>query len=267
MIFTDTHCHLNFKAFTKDLESVIKRAKNAGINRIIIPGAKIDSSQRGIEIAQQYDGCYAAVGIHPHHARGSVETGDASLLRNLLTATKVVAVGEIGVDGKDYEGYPPVTEEILAEQKELLYLQLGLAHEYNLPVILHCRKAQRDLQAALTLFQQEHNAQMRGVFHCFDGDEAYLRWALSLGFYVGFDGNSTYPANSHLRELIRQAPLDRLLLETDAPFLSPVPHRGERNEPANIPIIAQLVADIHHTSIEEVARVTSKNAETLFNLK
>lgn len=265
-MFTDTHCHLNFKAFDADLDAVIQRAKEAGVNRIIIPGAKIDSSQRAVEIAGQYEGCYAAVGIHPHHVTESVKIEDIPLLRSLATNIEVVAIGEIGLDRYAYKNYPPVTEESITTQKELLRLQLALAHEHNLPVILHCRGAQQNLLTVLTQFQQEHKTHLRGVFHCFDGDEAYLRWVLSLGFYVGFDGNSTYPSNTHLRALIQQTPLDRLLLETDAPYLTPVPHRGQRNEPAYVPIIAQLVADIHNKPIEYIAQITTKNASTLFKL-
>ncbi len=265
-MFTDTHCHLNFRAFTDDLASVIDRAQKAGVGRIIIPGAKIDSSQRAVEIAGQYDGCYAAVGIHPHHADEFVETQDFASLQRMCRNPKVVAIGEIGMDRYVYKNYPPISEEIIAKQAKLLRVQLTLAYKHHLPVILHCRQAQQDLLAVITELLGNHPASLRGVFHCFDGDEAFLRTVLSMGFSVGFDGNSTYPANAHLRELIKLTPLDRLLLETDAPYLTPVPHRGERNEPSRLPLMAQLVAEIHKKSIEEIAETTSMNARSLFRL-
>lgn len=265
-MFTDTHCHLNFQAFTDDLASVIDRAQKEGVRRIIIPGAKIDSSQRAVEIAGQYDGCYAAVGIHPHHADEFVETQSIASLRTIAKNPKVVAIGEIGMDRYVYKNSPPVSDETIAQQITLLQQQLILAYEHHLPVILHCRQAQQDLLAVITEFLGNHAAGLHGVFHCFDGDEAFLRTVLSMGFSVGFDGNSTYPANVHLRELIKLTPLDRLLLETDAPYLTPVPHRGERNEPSHLPLIAKLVAEIHKKSTEEIAEITSNNARALFKL-
>jgi len=267
-MFVDTHCHLNFQAFTNDLEAVVDRARNAQVTRIIIPGAKLDSSERAVEIANQHDGCYAAVGIHPHHANEGVETAKSDLasLQTLATNPKIVAIGEIGLDRYHYKNTPPPSEETIALQKEVLITQLDIARERNLPVILHCREAQSELLSLLQEYQKKTQHIVTGVFHCFDGTNEYLQAVLEMGFYVGFDGNSTYPANEHLRQLIAATPLNRLLLETDAPYLTPVPHRGQRNEPAHIPLLATLVAEIYSLPIEEIGNISTQNAITLFNL-
>lgn len=267
-MFIDTHCHLNFQAFTDDLAATIERAKQADVTQIIIPGAKLDSSERAVVIADQYDGCFAAVGIHPHHAETVVETAKSDLasLQALSLHPKVVAIGEIGLDRYHYKNSPPPSEATVTKQKEILIAQLNLAHARQLPVILHCREAQSDLLTLLQDYHQRTGHTVTGVFHCFDGTPEYLKTVVDLGFYIGFDGNSTYPANEHLRQLMQATPLDRLLLETDAPYLPPVPHRGKRNEPSYIPLLAQLVAEIHGKSVSTIAQITTNNATTLFHL-
>jgi len=263
-MFIDTHCHLNFKSYKKDLPEVIKRATDNKIDKIIIPGAKLDTSRKAIEIAQQYGDCFAAVGIHPHHADLLSAADNASDLKNLLTGLiiqpKVVAVGEIGLDYYQYKDCPPIDEETKKRQKELFLLQLELAQENNLPVILHCREAFDDLLNVLK------DKNISGVFHCFSGNKQQLAEVLEMGFYLGFDGNITYPQNQHLRQLVESAPFDKLLLETDAPFLTPVPQRGNRNEPAFLVYTAQTVAEIKKTALDKVMEITCSNALKLFRL-
>ncbi|MCJ7739838.1 TatD family hydrolase [Candidatus Microgenomates bacterium] len=263
-MFIDTHCHLNFKSYKKDLPEVIKRATDNKIDKIIIPGAKLDTSRKAIEIAQQYGDCFAAVGIHPHHADLLSAADNASDLKNLLTGLiiqpKVVAVGEIGLDYYQYKDCPAIDEETKKRQKELFLLQLELAQENNLPVILHCREAFDDLLNVLK------DKNISGVFHCFSGNKQQLAEVLEMGFYLGFDGNITYPQNQHLRQLVESAPFDKLLLETDAPFLTPVPQRGNRNEPAFLVYTAQTVAEIKKTALDKVMEITCSNALKLFRL-
>lgn len=262
-MFIDTHAHLNFKAFNKDLDEVINRAKNAGIGKIIIPGAKIDSSKKAVEIAQKYDSCFAAVGIHPHHTDEFVKLGKSAVeeeLKKLIAKRGVVAVGEIGLDYHEYKGYPLVTSENKKQQQELLSTQIKIVQEYNLPIIFHCRDAQDD---QLDIIKDQ---KLTGVFHCFGGEKKHLEKVLSLGFYVGFDGNITYSENKNLQDLVKYVPLEKLLLETDAPYLAPIPHRGKRNEPSYLIHTASSASQIYNISVEKLAGITTDNALKLFRL-
>lgn len=273
-MYIDTHCHLNFKAFNKDLDEVIKRAGEKGVAKIVIPGAKLDSSEEAIKIAQKNTCCFATVGIHPHHAKDSdttllyinvVKRYENSLL-NLAKKPKVVAIGEIGLDYYQYKNYPQVDENNKKNQKELLLMQLRLAQFYKKPVILHCREALDDLIDLLSKYQKNSSNTLRGVCHCFAGNKTHLKKVLAMGFYVGFDGNITYKENRELQEVVKETPLDRLLLETDAPYLSPIPKRGQRNEPAYIRHTASFIAKLKETSLENLASYTFNNACSLFNL-
>ncbi len=264
----DTHSHLNFKAFKKDLDTVIKNAVDAGVRKIVIPGAKINSSVRAVEISQQYSQCFAAVGIHPHHVTEFETLGKkevAARLAQLAKDKKTVAIGEIGIDYYHYKDYPPVSEENKKSQTELFLLQLNIATELTLPVIIHCRQAHDDLFSLLDTYMKKGNRNMHGVFHCFGGDKKHLEKALSYNyFYIGFDGNITYEENKVLQQLVSLTPLDRLLLETDAPFLTPIPFRGKRNEPALLTHTADFVAKIHNKNRAEIAQLSSENARKLF---
>ena len=259
-MYIDTHCHLNFKAFKKDLDEVVLKAKNMRVKKIIVPGAKINSSKRGVEIAEKYQGVYAAVGVHPHHVQNKI---DFEELRILAGNKKTVAVGEIGLDHYHYKDYPEISSDEKTRQVAVFRDQLKLARDMKLPVIIHCRQAQNLILPTIREFIQKYG-QLRGVFHCFDGTEEYLRNVLDMGFYIGFDGNITYPENINLSRLVKLVPADRLLLETDAPFLTPIPYRGTRNEPANIIKTAGFIAGLLKIGISELARMTCKNAETLF---
>lgn len=259
-MLVDTHCHLNFKAFHKDLNEVIERAKKAGVEKIIIPGAKLDSSHRAVEIAGEYRKIFAAVGIHPHHA---LEETDFEELKKLAGNEKTVAIGEIGLDHHQYKNYPEITENAIKSQVYLFIEQLKIAHEFNKPVIIHCREAQSLLISEISGYMNK-NGNLRGVFHCFEGSAEYLKKVLELGFYIGFDGNITYPENRRLRELIVLVPPDRLLLETDAPYLTPQNYRGRRNEPMYLSDTLEFIARATGVSPEELAVQTTKNANSLF---
>ncbi len=267
-MYIDSHCHLNFQAFDKDLNAVIDRAKKNNVGKIIIPGAKIDSSIKALHLSEKYPGLFAAVGIHPHHVSEFVEKGDdvTSELTNLAYCDKTVAVGEIGLDYYTYKNYPPITPEGKKRQKELLILQLKIALACQKPVIFHCREAHDDMLELLTDFQEKPGTRLRGVFHCFGGNKIHLKKILDLGFLIGFDGNITYEENYQLLEMVVQTPLERLLLETDAPYLAPVYHRRQRNEPSYLPFIAEFISRLTGSSLKNITGKTQKNAESLFSI-
>lgn len=263
----ETHCHINFGAFPKkEVPQVVERFLNAGGEKLICVGAKLDSSQRAIELAANYECVFASVGIHPHHIDTVVsweETEKELLL--LAKSKKVVGVGEAGKDYKKYKDYPPVTPEQKNRQERLFLLHINIAEMLDLPLIVHCREAQDDLLATISE-EAARGRKMRGVFHCFDGTPDYLKEVLSLGFYIGFDGNITYPANEHLRELVRLTPLERILTETDAPYLTPQIFRGSRNEPAYLKYVIEGVSKVKGLSYNEVEVETTRNARQLFRI-
>lgn len=267
-MLVDTHCHLNFDAFKNDLEEVMAQAKNAGVEKIVIPGAKIDSSERGVEIANKHDNCFVAVGVHPHHSEELRYQGIKVLrykLEELAKNKKVVAIGEIGLDYHEYqktvyEKYQ-ITDEAKRLQKELLALQIEIAIKTKLPIIFHCRDAFNDM---LGIISKYSSPKLRGVFHCFGGSQEDLKQVLARGFYVGFDGNITYKNAENLRELVKLTSIERMLIETDSPFLAPEPHRGKRNEPKNVKIVAWYIAELKTVSSEKIAQMTTQNADKLF---
>ena len=271
-MLTDTHCHLDFNKFDEDRASVIQRALESGIERIVIPGLELESSQSAIKLAEAYPNIYAAVGFHPTDLDKFSEKAFDEI-KNLAAHAKVVAVGEIGID------YYWVKErEERAFQIEVLRRQLAFAESANKPVILHMREeddvwfgqASIDLLAILTewhtnLQKQSHPlAEKPGVLHSFNGNLETGQKAIALNFYIGVTGPVTYKNAEEKRQIIGQLPLERLLIETDAPFLTPVPHRGKRNEPAFVAYIADKIAEIHMTTREQVAEITTTNAARLF---
>lgn len=261
----DAHCHLNFQAFTEDVEEVVKRAKDKKIE-IINVGTALDSSKTAIELAEKYPGLYATVGIHPHHA-DKLEQGWEDEFEKLAKHPKVVAIGETGIDYFRYESNG-VTEQNL--QRELFVKQINIANKLNLPLMIHNRQAGKDILEVL----KENKSLLKnppGLFHCFSGDVDFLKKVLDLGFYIGFDGNVTYPGiargeTTALSNLIKYAPINRIITETDSPYLTPIPHRGERNEPSFVEFVVEFIAEIKNLTKEDVAEETSKNANILFKL-
>jgi len=250
----DTHCHLDFSEFDRDRDTVVRRSLDNGIEYIINIGSSLAGSKRSLELAQEYDCVYASVGIHPHEA-DSFTPQTQSALSELAVKEKVVAIGEIGLDY--FKNYSQ------AENQRTVFISLiKLAKEKNLPLDIHSRQAQEDTLRIL----QEHMP-LRAVVHCFSGDADFLKACLGLGFFVSFTCNITYKKAQNLRELVRQAPLERMFLETDAPFLPPEGSRGKRNEPIFIRGLAEEIAKIKNLGLEEIARVTSANAKAFFNLQ
>ena len=271
-MLTDTHCHLDFEKFDEDRDAVIRRATEAGVGRILVPALDLESSRSAIALAEQESRVYAAVGFHPTDL-GTFSEEAQDQLRRLSDHPKVVAIGEIGLD------YYWVKEGAKRmDQHDALEKQLSLAGSLNKPVVIHMReeedawfgKASIDLMKILsgwctTLKSTAHPlADKPGVLHSFNGSLEMAERAMDLNFFIGVTGPVTYKNAEEKRSIIKQIPLDRLLIETDAPFLTPVPQRGRRNEPAFVIYIADKIAEIHMTTRERVAEITSANARRLF---
>ncbi|MBC7188351.1 MAG: TatD family hydrolase [Calditrichaeota bacterium] len=254
MELIDTHAHLDFPELAQDVADVIRRAREVGVVSIVNVGVDLASSQASVRLAEEYDGVYAAVGIHPHDAATANEETLRELCR-LVQHPKVVAVGEIGLDY--YRDHSP--REV---QRNVFRRLLNMAAEAGLPVIIHTRQAWDDVLAAVREVMGDSG---RGVFHCFSGGIDGAREVLDMGFHVSFTGVLTFK-NARAVEVLAHVPLDRLLLETDCPFMAPEPHRGRRNEPAYVHFIAQKAAEVLGVPLAEVARRTTENARRLFGL-
>lgn len=243
-------------SFDKDRAAVVERAREAGVRRIMNPGVDLPSSRKAVALADQFKEIYAAVGVHPHGAR-SVSGGELKELKALARHPKVKAIGEIGLDY--YHDYSPPEA-----QQKVFRQQLEMAAELGLPVIVHCREAQTDVMAILTGWANIAEGR-RGVLHSYSGHLAQSRRAVEMGFYLGLTGPITFPKADELRRVAAAVPLERLLIETDAPYLTPAPHRGRRNEPAYVRYVAETLSDVRGESVESVAEGTTANAALLFD--
>jgi TatD DNase family protein len=260
----DTHAHLNFSDYQKDLDKIIKRALVAGVNQIICVSSSIKDSQKAVEIAQKYPGIvYAAVGIHPQQTDPENTDPPEKQLKKLAALAKsnpVVAIGECGLD---FSPPPPGEKERSPEEQFfLLEGQVKIAQKLNLPLIIHSRKAFVETKDVLSRCIDTSRQKLRGVFHCYSGGKKRIKEVLSLNFYFGVDGNLTY--DSGLQNVFAQIPLEKILLETDAPFLSPIPKRGQRNEPAFLKHTAEKLAEIKGLSPNDIDQKTTENAKKLF---
>jgi TatD DNase family protein len=271
-MLTDTHCHLDFNKFDEDRQMVLQRAIEAGVTRILIPALDLESSLSAIRLAESHPNVYAAVGFHPTDLDKFSENAFDEI-KNLARHAKVVAIGEIGID------YYWVAEpEKRAFQQEALRRQLAFAASVNKPVVIHMREendawfgqASVDLLEILSqwhkgLRTENHPlAEKPGVLHSYNGNLETAQKAMALNFYIGVTGPVTYKNAEEKRNIIKQLPITQLLIETDSPFLTPVPHRGKRNEPAFVAYIADKIAEIHKTTREQVAEITAANAVQLF---
>ena len=249
----DTHCHLDFPAFDPDRDQVIRRALDAEINYFINIGATLESSAASCALAHKYPEIYASVGVHPHDA-DTFDHQAESRLRQLAGEEKVVAIGETGLDY-----YRNLSAK--DNQRQVFLKQIALAKDLDLPVVIHCRQAEEEtlqiLKAALPL---------QAVVHCFSGDENFLKACLDCGFFISYTCNITYKKASVLRDMVNLTPLDRLMLETDAPYLSPEGFRGQRNESAQIKLLANEVSRIKGVSFDEISNQTTRNAKKFFKL-
>lgn len=262
MNLTDSHCHLQDPKFGRDMPRVIERARTVGISTIVVPGYDMDSSRRAVEIAEASAGIFATVGVHPHDAK-TLTPGDISTLATLAESPMVVAIGEIGLDF--YRNLSPPDAQHRAFRE-----QLALARQLELPVVIHSRDADEAVYEVLdehaeAAAAKQHDRQL-GMMHTFPADLALAERYIQLGFMISISGTVTYPNSENTREVARTIPLDSLLIETDAPYLTPQSHRGQRNEPAYVIETARSIAELRGEPLELIAAATTENTARLFAL-
>lgn len=262
----DAHCHLNFDAFDEDYDAAIKRAQEKGVEIIINTGTSIESSTKAVKLAQRYENLYAIVGIHPHHS-DKVKNGWDKEIDALAKMPKVIGIGEVGMDYYSYKSNGIVDPKV---QRKVFEKQIEISIENKLPLQIHGRHAGKDIIEIVSAYKDQL-LKIPGMFHCFAGNIDYLEKVLEMGFYVGFDGNITYEGlapgeDTALPDLVKGTPLEKLIAETDSPYLTPVPYRGGRNEPSYVIIVGNSIAKIKNTSFDEVDKVTSDNARRIFKL-
>lgn len=255
----DTHCHLNMAVFEDDLEAVLQRAQEAGITKILVPGTDLETSRRAVALAGEHPGVYAAVGFHPHDAE-SWTANSRSDLKKLADQPKVIAIGEIGLDYYRNYSAPEVQRKVFQEQ-------LDLARELGLPVVIHNREAIHDILPILKQWAGDLPETLKGrsgVLHAFSADPEAASKAIGLGFYIGVAGPITFRKAEALRGLVGVLPQDRILTETDAPYMTPDPHRGKRNEPGYVQYVAAAIANTRQVDIDMTREQTAVNARVLF---
>jgi TatD DNase family protein len=253
----DSHAHIQGPEYLAEIDVVLERARAAGVDKIIVVGGAGDmsSNTEAVALAESYADVYATVGMHPHDAR-DVGEDEMQKLAGLVAHPKVIAIGETGLDF--YYDHSP--REI---QKKIFARFIAMALKTGLPLVVHEREAQKEVAA---LLRAEGEGRVEGVIHCFTGDYTGAREYLDMGFYLSFTGIITFKSADALRDVVRKVPLERMFVETDSPYLAPVPHRGRRNEPAYVRLVAETVAKVKGTSLEQVARVTTDNVGRLFKL-
>jgi TatD DNase family protein len=263
-MFVDSHAHLEMDQFDSDREAMIARARESGIANIVAIGSGTGpgSLDCGIRLAEQYDFIYATIGIHPHEAKLATDA-DFQELAILATRPKVIAWGEIGLDY--YYDHSP--REL---QQQIFLRQIELAASAKLPIVIHCRPAQDSENAwddCLRLLEERWApGVLGGILHCFTGNWEQAKRALDIGFMISFAGNITFPKAQQIRDAAMQVPIDRMLIETDSPFLAPVPHRGKRNEPALVKEVARKIGELRGFSMEEIGSQTAHNFYRFFSL-
>jgi TatD DNase family protein len=253
----DSHAHIQGKEYAGETAAVIERAQAAGVEQIIVVGGAGDMSSNtdAVALADSFENIYATVGMHPHDAK-DVGSDELQKLKDLALHPKVIAVGETGLDY--YYDHSP--RDV---QRRVFAQFIHMARETELPIVVHERDAASE---GAELLRSEGEGKLRGVIHCFTGNYEAARAYLDLGFYISFTGIITFKNAEALRDVVRRVPLERILVETDSPYLTPVPHRGKRNEPAYVRLVAATLADIKGATLDEVARVTTQNARQLFRI-
>lgn len=254
MLF-DTHAHLDDDRFDEDRKQVIQQCKAEGVELILNAASNLHTSLKSIELAKEYDFIYAAVGVHPHDAK-SMDSKTIDILRDLAANPKVKAIGEIGLD-YHYDFSP---REV---QKQMFMMQIDLAKQLKLPIIVHDRESHGDI---MDIFNKMNVKDMGGVLHSFSGSVEMARECVKLGFYLSISGPLTFKNNVKTVEVVREIPLDMLLIETDSPYLTPTPYRGQRNYPGYVRYVAEKIAEIKGLSFEEVAKKTLENGKKLFDI-
>lgn len=259
-MLVDTHAHLNFPDYQKDLDQIIDQSIKNGVGKIICVSSNTNESEKAIKLAQKHKGIvFAAVGIHPHQTDPKNADTPEEQIKKLAKLAKNKNVVAIGESGLDFSPAPPSEKD--RSQKEQLFLfkaQIKIARREKLPILVHCREAFQDVVKIL-----QESLPLKGVFHCYSAGKKGIAEVEKLGFYFGVCGNLTY--DTGLQNVFLKIPLEKILLETDCPFLSPDPKRGKRNEPANIRLIAEVLASLKGESYQKVVQITTQNAETLLN--
>ena len=251
-MLTDTHCHLYYQDLRNDIPAVLNRAAEQGVNRFICVGTNVQDSRKCLELANAHEKISATAGVHPHDAKDTPKDY-LDQICDLLKFDKMIAAGEMGLDYYRNISEPEIQNRVFREQMEL-------AQSLGKPVIFHNRDADADVLKVLSDFPN-----VTGVAHCFSSNLETAKAFLDMGYYISFAGNLTFK-NSHLPEVAKGLPLDRILVETDSPYLSPVPYRGKPNEPGRTRFVAEKLAEIHNVSLDVIAKKTSENATALFNL-
>lgn len=255
MLF-DTHCHIDHQQFDPDRDAVLQRAREAGVGLAVCIGHNLTHARQAVALAAAHNWIYATVGLHPHDAKDWTPSLGDELMAIARAVPKVRAIGEIGLD-YHYDFSPR------AQQHEAFRVQIALAKSLRLPIVIHAREADADV---LTILREEGARDVGGVMHCFAGDWQMAKQCLDLNFYLGVGGSVTFAKNQTGREVAAQAPLDRIVLETDAPYLAPVPYRGKRNEPAYVAAVCRFVAELRGLAPDELAATTTANGMRLFGL-
>jgi TatD DNase family protein len=251
-MFIDSHAHIQLSQFDRDRDAVLKRAHEAGVSTILIIGFDLETSLGAVELAQKHEHLYATVGMHPHDAK-NLTPDVLKSFRELLDHPKVIALGEIGLDY--YRNLSPHNV-----QKEAFEKQLNLAGEMEMPIIIHNRDAYMDILPIL----EARKGKVRGVLHCFTGDVELMHRSIGIGLHIGIGGIVTFPNAEDMQAVATEVPSERLLIETDCPWLAPQFRRGKRNEPAYVPAVAEKIAALRDTSVEAIGDITTKNFDTLF---
>ena len=255
MLF-DTHAHYDDKKFDADRDEVLGDMANHNVGLIVNPGCEVESSRKAVRLAEEYDFVYAAVGLHPENC-GGLGDPEVAEIEALAGHPKVKAIGEIGLDY-----YWEETPEGRAHQREMFRKQMALARRLGLPVIIHDREAHHDTMEIVREFPE-----VQGVFHCYGGSVEDARLLVQLGWMLSFNGVLTFKNARKAPEVVKEIPLERLMLETDSPYLAPVPYRGKRNDSRNLPLIAARMAEIKGIPVEEVERVTTENGKRFFGIE
>lgn len=253
-MYFDTHAHLDDEKFDADREEIIEHIKSEGVSLVVNIGADMESSKTTVELAEKYDFIYAAVGVHPYD-EPDLTDDDILELKQLAKSEKVVAIGEIGLD---YH-FPDTDKE---GQKEGFRKQIALAKELNLPYVVHDRDSHQDCYDII-----KESGYFRGVMHCFSGSSEFAKQMTDLGFYISFAGTVTFKNAKKVKEAAKTVPLDRILIETDCPYLSPEPNRGKRNNPANVRYTAEVLAEIKGISLDEMAKITMENGKRFYGIE
>ena len=263
-MFIDTHAHLCYPDFAEELPQIVDRAQAAQVTQIVSIATTLEEARKTLAIAQRFAGVYATVGLHPGEVP-TVSLCDMKELAQLAAEPKVVAIGEAGLDYYREAKDDPALRQ---QQKDLFWAQLELAKERKLPVVIHNRAAEADILEILTAHAASLPKEWRpwGVMHCFSGDEKFAFDCLEIGLLISYTGILTFKNATTVRDVAKKVSLDSVMLETDAPYLAPVPHRGKRNESSYVPLIAEVLAQVKSVSVEEVARATTANAKRLFRL-